>query len=79
MLEAIARLAAGRTTVVITHSLADAMDADEVIVLERGQIVEQGRPQDLIREDASRLTLLRQRGDEPVAASKERHVSAQAS
>ena len=79
VLEAIARLAAGRTTVVITHSLADAMDADEVIVLERGQIVEQGRPQDLIREDASRLTLLRQRGDEPVAAPKEFHASGQAS
>ena len=79
VLEAIARLAAGRTTVVITHSLADAMDADEVIVLERGQIVEQGRPQDLIREDASRLTLLRRRGDEPVAAPKEFHASGQAS
>lgn len=58
VLEAIGRLAAGRTTVVITHTLADALGCDEVVVLERGRVVEHGRPQELLAETGSRLALL---------------------
>ncbi|MEE6288035.1 ABC transporter ATP-binding protein [Georgenia sp. MJ173] len=58
VLEAIDRLAEGRTTVVITHTLADAVSCDEVIVLERGRVVEHGRPQDLLAAAGSRLTML---------------------
>ena len=56
--QAIDRLAAGRTTVVITHNLADALDCDEVIVLDRGRVVEHGRPAELMATAGSRLTLL---------------------
>ncbi|MFI0906658.1 ABC transporter ATP-binding protein [Streptomyces sioyaensis] len=36
------RLAAGRTTLVITHDLALAADADRILVLDRGRLVESG-------------------------------------
>lgn len=58
VLQAIDRLAEGRTTVVITHTLADALSCDEVVVLDRGRVVEQGRPEDLLARAGSRLTLL---------------------
>jgi len=56
--EAIDRLAAGRTTLVITHNLADALGCDEVVVLDRGRVVEHGRPAELMAQAGSRLTLL---------------------
>ncbi|PYG00471.1 ATP-binding cassette, subfamily B [Georgenia satyanarayanai] len=56
--QAVDRLAAGRTTVVITHTLADALGCDEVIVLDRGRVVEHGRPAELMATPGSRLALL---------------------
>ncbi|HLT85551.1 MAG TPA: ABC transporter ATP-binding protein [Phototrophicaceae bacterium] len=56
--EAVDRLAAGRTTLVITHTLADALGCDEVVVLDRGRVVEHGRPADLMARAGSRLALL---------------------
>ncbi|MEM6847883.1 MAG: ABC transporter transmembrane domain-containing protein [Pseudomonadota bacterium] len=40
--DAIHRLMAGRTTLVIAHRLATVVEADEIIVLEHGKIVERG-------------------------------------
>ncbi len=40
--DAIQRLMAGRTTLVIAHRLATVVEADEIIVLEHGEIVERG-------------------------------------
>lgn len=45
--EALDRLIAGSTCLLITHDLAAASVADHVIVLEQGQIVEQGTPAEL--------------------------------
>ena len=56
--EAVDRLAAGRTTLVITHTLADALGCDAVVVLDRGRVVEHGRPADLMARAGSRLALL---------------------
>jgi ABC-type multidrug transport system fused ATPase/permease subunit len=42
--EALAHLTAGKTCLLITHDLRAADKADHVIVLDHGQIVEQGHP-----------------------------------
>jgi ATP-binding cassette subfamily B protein len=48
--QALERLAAGRTTLVIAHRLATVLRADRIIVMEEGRIVAQGRHDDLIRQ-----------------------------
>ncbi|MGX9348650.1 ABC transporter ATP-binding protein [Microbacterium sp. KNMS] len=55
---ALDRLSEGRTTLVITHALEDALACDRIVVLERGRIVEQGRPDELLARAGSRLAIL---------------------
>ena len=49
--EALARLAEGRTTVAIAHRLSTIFDADQILVMDQGEIVERGRHDDLITQD----------------------------
>ena len=46
--EALRRVAAGRTTLVIAHRLSTIIDADQILVLQEGRIVEQGRHEALL-------------------------------
>jgi ATP-binding cassette subfamily B protein len=46
--DALARLAAGRTTLVIAHRLSTVRDADEIAVLDGGRIVERGTHDELL-------------------------------
>lgn len=48
---AIERLTAGRTVVIVAHNLASVLDVDEVVVLEKGRVVEQGPPALLLRQN----------------------------
>ncbi|MCP5153243.1 MAG: ABC transporter ATP-binding protein/permease [Ectothiorhodospiraceae bacterium] len=41
-------LAAGRTTLVIAHRLSTVVDADQILVLDAGQVVERGRHRELL-------------------------------
>jgi ATP-binding cassette, subfamily B, heavy metal transporter len=42
------RISEGRTTLVIAHRLSTVMDADEILVLSRGRIIERGTHQQLL-------------------------------
>jgi ATP-binding cassette, subfamily B, bacterial len=45
---ALERLAEGRTTIVIAHRLSTVRDADQIVVLDRGDIVERGTHDELL-------------------------------
>lgn len=67
--EAIDRLARGRTTIVIAHRLHTIMHADSILVVEAGEIVEQGRHDDLLRRSGRYASFFRlqQRHATPLA------------
>ncbi|NHX27874.1 ATP-binding cassette domain-containing protein, partial [Escherichia coli] len=46
--EALERLSKGRTTLVIAHRLATVRDADNIIVMDRGRVAEQGSHAELL-------------------------------
>jgi subfamily B ATP-binding cassette protein MsbA len=59
--DALNKLMEGRTTIVIAHRLSTIKEADEIIILQGGRIVERGNHYDLIETEDSiykRLTLL---------------------
>jgi ATP-binding cassette subfamily B protein len=51
--EALRRVSRDRTTLVIAHRLSTVVDADEIIVLEQGKVIERGRHDDLLARDGS--------------------------
>jgi ATP-binding cassette subfamily B multidrug efflux pump len=51
-------LGGGRTVLTVAHRLATAQEADRVLVMEAGQIVEEGPPEELIRRGGRFAALL---------------------
>jgi ATP-binding cassette subfamily C protein CydD len=62
---AVARLLAGRTALMIAHRLPTAASADRVLVVERGQIVQQGTHRDLLQAGGLYRSLVGAYGGEP--------------
>ena len=63
MQDALARLMVGRTTLVIAHRLSTIKQADEILVLHDGKIIERGHHNELIEIDDGvykRLTEMQQ-------------------
>ncbi|MCX5343776.1 ABC transporter ATP-binding protein [Streptomyces atratus] len=59
------RLAEGRTTIVITHDLALAADADRILVLDEGRLVESGTHTQLLGRRGLYATLFERRAQQP--------------
>ena len=55
--EALQRLTAGRTSIIIAHRLQTIQEADRVLVLDHGQVVELGRHEELLAADGLYATL----------------------
>jgi ATP-binding cassette, subfamily B, bacterial len=59
VIENIAAFSAGRTAVVIAHRLSTVKNADQIVVLENGEIVEKGRHKELIEKKGNYYHLVK--------------------
>ncbi len=64
--EALERLSEGRTTIAIAHRLSTVRDADQIVVLDRGRVVEVGTYDDLLARGGRFAELVA--GDRPLEA-----------
>ncbi|MDI1463723.1 ABC transporter ATP-binding protein [Catellatospora sp. KI3] len=66
--EALAEALAGRTSVVIAHRLSTVRQADQILVIEAGRVVERGTHPDLLARDGRYAELYRTQFDQPVGS-----------
>ena len=64
---ALAEVMAGRTTFVIAHRLSTIRDADTILVMDRGRIVEQGTHDELLARGGAYADLYQSQFAEPLA------------
>jgi ATP-binding cassette subfamily B protein len=68
--QALDELSRGRTTIAIAHRLSTIRDADQILVLDSGQIVERGTHEELVEHGGRYAALLSVAavGDDPVSS-----------
>jgi ABC-type transport system involved in Fe-S cluster assembly fused permease/ATPase subunit len=66
--DALARAAQGRTVITIAHRLSTIADADRIVVLENGQVAEEGRHADLLEKGGRYAGLWNRQQSEEEAA-----------
>ena len=69
--EALERVAVGRTTLVIAHRLSTVIDADEIVVLEHGRVVERGTHLELLARRGLYAEMWRRQQEAPEAEAAE--------
>jgi len=69
--EALRQAARGRTTLVIAHRLSTIADADRILVLDQGRIVESGRHEELLAREGlyASLWTMQQKDDGPAGGA----------
>lgn len=69
--EALRQAARGRTTLVIAHRLSTIADADRILVLDQGRIVESGRHEELLAREGlyASLWTMQQKDDSPAGGA----------
>lgn len=60
VLENLRDVTAGRSTIVIAHRLSSVVHADEIVVIESGQVRERGRHEELLDKRGQYASLWRQ-------------------
>ena len=60
LLATLRNVAQGRTVIQVTHRLASVVDADRIVLLDHGRVVEEGAHQDLIERGGAYAGLVRQ-------------------
>ncbi len=51
MQQALEKLKAGRTTLVIAHRLSTVVNADQIVVMDQGRVVASGKHHELLRSN----------------------------
>ena len=75
--DALERVSRGRTSLVIAHRLSTVVNADEILVLDQGRIVERGRHEDLLAKNGVYAALWSRQREVDAAEERLRRAAAE--